>query len=171
VIINDFLYGEADGNDLPASLEEHYDTLKSWTSRQWTDLITKYYTAPAHIVIRGKPSAALQQKLEADEKERVAAQVKNLGPEGLAELEKKLAAAKEEHEQRIPEDILTSFPVPDIKSISWISVQSAKNSPKSPSGRPDQSPVGSSELERHLAQDDTALPMTVQFDHVTVSQT
>jgi Zn-dependent M16 (insulinase) family peptidase len=170
VIINDFLYGDADGKDLPASLEEHYDTLKSWTSKQWADLITKYYTAAAHIVIRGKPSAALQQKLEADEKARVAAQVNKLGPEGLAELEQKLAAAKEEHEQPIPEDMLTSFPVPDVKSISWISVQSAKNSPKPSSGLKGQHPIGSPELERHLAQDNTALPMTVQFDHVTVSQ-
>lgn len=170
MVINDFLYGDANGNDLSTSLEDQYDKLTSWTSKQWSDLLTKYYITPANIVIRGKPSAALQNKLETDEKARLADQVKKLGPEGLAELEKKLTAAKAEHEQPIPEEMLTSFPVPDAKRISWISVQSAKNAPSPSSASKGQHPIGSSELEKHLAQDATPLPLTVQFDHVNVSQ-
>jgi hypothetical protein len=92
----------------------------------------------------------------------VEAQVKKLGPGGLAKLEEQLAAAKAEHDQPIPEHILTDFPVPDVKGISWIGVQSAKNAPNS------RALANSSELERHLKQDTTSLPMTVQFDHVTV---
>ncbi|PVF99908.1 hypothetical protein CPB86DRAFT_846178 [Serendipita vermifera] len=161
IIINDFVYGEANGGDIAKSLEEHYKTLKSWTSEQWGELLLKYYTSPSHVVVRGKPSAALAEKLEKEEKARVEAQVEKLGPEGLARLEEQLAAAKAEHDQPIPEHILTDFPVPDVKGISWISVQSARNAPSS------QISAASSELEKHLKQDSNPLPMTVQFDHVT----
>ena len=172
VIISDFIYGDSQGGDLQKGLAEHYETVKTWTSKQWTDILSKYYDAPDRLVIRGKPSASLADKLEMEEKARVAAQVKRLGPGGLAELEKKLAAAKDEHDQPIPEEVLTNFPVPDVKGISWISVQSANNAPSSglPAGLQTQKFVrtDSSELERHLQKDSTSLTMQVQFDHVVV---
>ena len=156
---------------MESSLEEHYDTLKSWTSKDWTNLLSKYYDAPSRLVIRGRPSASLADKLEKEEKARVAEQVKRLGPNGLAKLEKELAAAKEEHEKHIPEEVLTGFPVPDVKGISWISVQSAKSTPspvEAVSKRQKSITTDSSELERHLQKDKTQLTMQVQFDHVQV---
>lgn len=162
VIINDFVYGDSEGGDLDKSLGEYYDVLKTWTSKDWTNLLSKYYDAPSRLVVRGKPSAALAETLEKKEKARVAAQVEQLGPEGLARLERELAAAKEEHEKHIPEEVLTSFPVPDVNSISWISVQSAKSTPSSSAAQKS----GSSELEKHIQKDATPLTMQVQFDHV-----
>jgi len=82
-------------------------------------------------VIKGKPSANLAESLEANEKARIAAQIKTLGPEGLAKLEAKLEAAKKTNDEPIPEEILTGFPVPNVASISWIKVQSARNEPPS----------------------------------------
>jgi Zn-dependent M16 (insulinase) family peptidase len=153
---------------LESSLQEQYEIVKTWTSKEWTDVLSKYYDAPSKLVVRGKPSASLAEKLKADEKARVEEQVKRLGPEGLAELEKKLAAAKDEHEQAIPEDVLTGFPVPDVRSISWIPVQSANNAPSSASRSLKSTTADSSELQRHLQKDTTSLLMQVQFDHVIV---
>lgn len=135
----------------------------------YSDRSGRYYISAPQIVVRGKPSSELAERLQKEEKERVEAQVKKLGPEGLAELEKKLESAKAEHEQPIPEDMLTSFHLPSVKGISWISVQSAKNTPVLVSNEnKGQHPIGNSELQKHLAQDSTSLPMAVQFDHVSV---
>jgi Zn-dependent M16 (insulinase) family peptidase len=42
-IIDDFLYGETDGSELPEAMDEisAYDTLRGWTSEQWTSLLRK----------------------------------------------------------------------------------------------------------------------------------
>ena len=41
-IINDFLYGAEDGSELQASMVgiTDYNTLRSWTSSQWTELLS-----------------------------------------------------------------------------------------------------------------------------------
>ena len=77
-------------------------------------------------VVIGKPSASLADKLEEAEKARIADLVSRLGPEGLEEAERKLEAATKDHRRSIPPDILTSFPIPDVKGISWIPVQTVQ---------------------------------------------
>ena len=64
--------------------------------------------------------------MEKTEQARIANQVEKLGPEGLKEAERKLEAAKKDHNKRIPEEVLTSFVVPDVKSIYWIPVQTVQ---------------------------------------------
>ncbi|KAL1738927.1 Metalloenzyme, LuxS/M16 peptidase-like protein, partial [Schizophyllum fasciatum] len=125
-LITDFLYGAEDGSDIKRTLEEDtwYTQLRAWDSKQWTDLLAKYYIDQHSIVLRGKPSASLVDKLEKDEKERIAKQVEALGPEGLKKAEQELEEAKAEHDKPIPTEILNTFPVPDVKSIAWIPVQS-----------------------------------------------
>jgi len=123
-----------------------------------------------YIAVRGKPSAALAEKLEKDERARLDAQIAKLGPEGLARLQKELDNAKAENDAPIPEKVLTDFPVPEVCSISWITVQSAKNVPGT--AEVEKAQVGvlasSTELARHLKADKTKLPLTVYYDHVTV---
>lgn len=43
-VINDALYGAADGSDLPDVFDEmsHYDVLRKWTSEDWVNLLKKY---------------------------------------------------------------------------------------------------------------------------------
>ncbi|KIJ68351.1 hypothetical protein HYDPIDRAFT_106537 [Hydnomerulius pinastri MD-312] len=166
-IITDFLYGAPDGSDLQGSLDEikYYNILRTWSNEQWKGLLTKYFVDPPYVVIRGKPSASLAEKLEKDEKTRLAAQVKKLGPEGLAKAEKELEAAKAEHESPIPKEVLTSFPVPDVKSISWIPVDSVQEMGKDRS-TPSKS-SSNSELADYIGKDSGSIPpMFVQFDHV-----
>ncbi|KAG8691866.1 hypothetical protein FRC11_007225 [Ceratobasidium sp. 423] len=162
-LITDFLYGKADGSDIAPSLAEmrRYEELEKWSAKQWGDHLTKYWIEGPSVVVGARPSAKLQDKLETDEKARIEAQRKQLGPEGLAKHQEELNRAEAEHNRPIPQEMLTSFPVPDVKSISWIPVQSARNDPfvakvgKAGSG-----------LQGHLDKDPVELPYFVQYDHV-----
>lgn len=160
-----------------------YAALRGWSSRQWTDILQKYifyghfvmyanyhvlsryYIDPSCIIVSGKPSANMAEKLEKDEKARIAAQVEKLGPDGLKMAGKELDDAKAEHEKPIPTDILNSFPVPDVKSIAWIPVQSVQ---EKGTGRDVHTKQTTSDLSRHIDSDGSALPFFVQYDHVQV---
>jgi len=118
------------------------------------------------VVVCGQPSSALAERLEQDEKARIAQQVITLGPEGLERAKLALDKAKTEHDKPIPEDILTSFPVPSVNSISWIPVQSVQ---ERGNGRKHSTPaVNPTELSKHIKTDGGVLPFFVQYDHVEV---
>ena len=106
-------------------------------------------------------------KLEKNEKARIAAQVERLGPEGLKKAEIELEMAKAEHAKAVPTEILTSFPVPDVKSISWLSVQSVQE-PGIGRELDHGSPTTSSPLSKHIDSDGDGLPFFVGYDHVEV---
>ncbi|KZT05962.1 uncharacterized protein LAESUDRAFT_701454 [Laetiporus sulphureus 93-53] len=167
-IITDFLYGAEDGSELDPSMDEinQYAQLRKWSSKNWTDLLRKYYVDPPSIVVQGKPSGAMADKLEADEKKRIADQKARLGPEGLAKAERELEAAKLEHDREIPKHILTSFPVPDVKSISWIPVQSLQEIGEGKGRHRTVEQTNNAELAKHVAKDGDLLPFFVQYDHV-----
>ncbi|KAJ3568798.1 hypothetical protein NP233_g5473 [Leucocoprinus birnbaumii] len=165
-VISDFLYGAADGSDLSAALDDmnYYAELRTWDSDRWTNLLKKYYVDPPSVVVVGKPSARMAKQLENDEKDRVAKQVKALGPEGLKKAADLLESSKAEHDKPISKEILTSFPVPDVKSISWIPVQSVQ---QPGSGRESSRvAVPSPELLRHIEADGSSLPFFVEYDGV-----
>ena len=107
----------------------------------------------------------MADNLEKSEKARIAAQVKKLGPSGIAKATKELEAAKAEHEKPIPKEVLTAFPVPDVKSISWIPVQSVQ---ERGTGRTPAKPIIESELSKHIQSDGSPLPFFVEYDHVKV---
>jgi len=127
----------------------------------------RYYVEPFSVVIVGKPSASLAEKLERDEKARITAQVEKLGPDGLKRAEAELQMAKAEHDRPIPTEILTSFPVPDVKSISWIPVQSVQE--PGHGRKTHSSPSVKDPLFKHIQSDGQQLPFFVQYDHVEVS--
>jgi hypothetical protein len=83
----------------------------------------------------------------------------------LTQKAKELEEAKAEHEKPIPADVLKSFPVPDVKSISWIPVQSVQ---QAGTGRKSQTPAVANDLSRHVSGDGPPLPFFVQYDHVKV---
>ncbi|PBK77299.1 hypothetical protein ARMSODRAFT_874850 [Armillaria solidipes] len=164
-IITDFLYGAEDGSELKDSMDEinQYNEIRSFSSKQWTDLLKKYFIDPASVVVIGKPSAVLAKKLEEDEKARVAAQVEGLGPEGLKKAAKELEDAKAEHDLPIPTEVLTKFPIPDVKSISWIPVQSLQEPGKGRRSAPGRTETS---LSQHVHNDGSDLPFFIQYDHV-----
>ncbi|KAJ7169964.1 Metalloenzyme, LuxS/M16 peptidase-like protein [Mycena filopes] len=165
-VITDFLYGAEDGSELEGSMDEinQYAAVRGWTSKQWTDVLQKYYIDSHSVVLRGKPSASLAEKLESDEKARVAAQVARLGPAGLKRAEQELEEAKAEHDKPIPTQILLDFAVPSVKSIAFIPVQSLQ---EQGTGRAAPMKVAKSEaLAEHIQSDGSPLPFFVQYDHV-----
>lgn len=92
--------------------------------------------------------------------------MKALGPEGLKKAEAELETAKAEHERVIPDGILNTFPVPDVKSISWIPVETVQ---EPGSGRQRANFVSeSSELKKHIDSDGQTLPFFVEYDQVEV---
>ncbi|TCD61425.1 hypothetical protein EIP91_008439 [Steccherinum ochraceum] len=166
-VISDFLYGAEDGSELAPALDEIsiHRNLRKWTNEQWIDILKQYYVDPPCIVLRGKPSASMADRLEQEEKARIAKQKEALGPDGLAAREKELEAAKKEHEKEIPTKILTDFPVPDVKSIAWIPVQSLQQPGKGP-GRAPISQQNNAALAKYIEADGSPLPFFVQYDHV-----
>ncbi|PFH54559.1 hypothetical protein AMATHDRAFT_123 [Amanita thiersii Skay4041] len=167
-VITDFLYCSEDGSELKASMDEinQIADLRGWTSQQWTSLLQRYYIEPHSVVIMGKPSSSLAEKLENDEKARISEQIKALGPEGLARAEETLDKAKKENGKPIPPDVLTQFPVPSVKSISWIPVQSVQEQGIGRTSR-FSCPV-STPLLKHITSDGDLLPFFVQYDHAEV---
>jgi hypothetical protein len=73
--------------------------------------------------------------------------------------------ANAENSKEIPPDIITSFPVPNIDSISWINVQSVQEVGE---GRHAKVARMATRLAEHLASDGKELPFFVQYDHVSV---
>ena len=101
----------------------------------------------------------MADKLEKDEKARIAAQVKKLGPKGLKDAAERLEKAKDENDKPIPDEILKAFPVPDVKSISWIPIDSVH----------ENRGVGEeSKLRTHLQGDGDPLPFSIGFYHFQV---
>lgn len=135
---------------------------------QCIDFHTSSLINQPHVVTLGKPSAKLAEKLEKDEQARIAAQKDRLGPKGLAAAEQLLEEAKKEHDKEIPKDVLASFPVPDVKSISWIPVQSLQEPGKGEGRRRLVEQSDNAELAKHIQGDGQELPFFVQYDHVQV---
>lgn len=102
----------------------------------------------------------MAEELERDEKARIAAQVEKLGPTGLKAAAELLEKAKAEHNKPIPDEILKAFPVPDVKSISWIHVDSVHGEGKAVAAE--------SKLRKHIEGDGGPLPFSIGFDHVQV---
>ena len=127
---------------------------------------TSYYVEQPYAVVLGWPSATCADQLDRNEKARIAEQVTKLGPEGLKEAERVLQAALAENGLPIPIETLTSFPVPDVKNISWIPVQSVQEPGR---GRPPASTSKNSGLYKRIDEDGSQLPFFVEYDHVEVS--
>ncbi|EKM61160.1 uncharacterized protein PHACADRAFT_247588 [Phanerochaete carnosa HHB-10118-sp] len=167
-VITDFLYGAENGSTLGPSLDEisRFDALRAWKSEDWVRLLKHYYINQHRVVLIGKPSAAMAKRLEDEEKARIAQQKAKLGEEGLKKAEAELEAAKSEHDRPIPTDILTGFPVPSVKSIVWIPVQSLQEVGKGAGRHRAVEQRDNAEVSRHVQADGSPLPFFVQYDHV-----
>ncbi|KAL9007095.1 MAG: hypothetical protein Q9188_000130 [Gyalolechia gomerana] len=161
-IIYDFLFAERDGSMLKTDLSslKEFDELTSWPEERWQHWIKSWMSDAHHVTILGKPSMKLSKKLKSEEKSRVEAQKKRLGPEGLEALEKKLAEARAENDRDIPRELLEQFPVPSTKSIHFIETITARSGAAKKLGRLDN------EIQRVVDSDDAQLPLFIHFEHV-----
>ncbi len=173
VLIADFLYGKRDGSDLDKAMDDmrRFDVLETWTSAQWVELLKQYFRDSSRLVVIGRPSASLADKLRADTEKLVESRRKEMGDEGLKKLEGKLEEAKKENDKDIPQDMLSKFRIPGVESIQWIAVGTGRNIPTPNSASVATSIDAPSELDRqvqaHIDADGEALPFFIQYDHVS----
>jgi len=163
-ILADVIYGKDDGSELHSSMRTmtDYNTLEGYTTKQWSDLLQKWFVVAPSVTIVGRPSGALADKIEAEEKARVAANVARLGEEGLAKLAKKLEEAQAANDRPIPDGLIESFPLPDVRGIDWIEVESGKATGVSKAGAAELA----NKVQAHLDHDGAELPLFTHFDHI-----
>lgn len=103
-VLLDFLFGAADGKDLTESLKdlERYKALRSWTAEQWVKLLDDTLINAPSFTLSGVPSKKLADQLEAETQQRVEANKKKYGPEGLKKLQDQVEAARAENDKPIP---------------------------------------------------------------------
>lgn len=143
----------------------------------------------------GRPSAALADRIHADEAARVCDQQERLGDDGLAECARALEDARRELAREVPRETVEAFAVPELERIAWIDSLSAREGPgarKVLAGARDGEAkedtdwvvvgamgaaveseegdiVGDAELVKHIASDDALPPpVFIQYDHVKV---
>lgn len=170
VLITDFLYGEKSGKDLIDSLDDmkRYDQLNSWTETQWLELLKNYYVENNRVVVIGRPSSKLADKLKKDSKELVMKRKEELGETGLKQLEEVLEKAKVENDKDIPEEMLKGFEIPKVESINWIEVGTGRNLPVEKNEKKEKLVSNPNDLDlkvqSHIDQDGERLPFFVQYD-------
>ncbi|SNX85732.1 related to Zn2+-dependent endopeptidase, insulinase superfamily [Melanopsichium pennsylvanicum] len=179
LLITDFLYGNRNGQDLHTALQDmkRYDELLTWTSEQWTELLQKIFVDNPRLVVIGRPSSKLSDKLKADTKALEQERKEKLGEEGLKRLEEELEEAKKENDKPIPDEMLKQFKIPDTESIKWIPVGTAQVLPTSKQEQngvvaaygvavSDKPNALDMQIQKHVDSDPASLPYFVQFDHV-----
>lgn len=181
LLITDFLYGNRSGDDLHTALQDmkRYDELLLWKSEQWTELLQKFFVDNPRLVVVGRPSSALSDKLKADTKALEEERRQKLGESGLKKLEEQLEEAKKQNDRPIPDEMLKQFKIPDTESIKWIPVGTAQVLPTSTpqSAKGETSAYGMQvhntvddldrKIQAHVDADPARLPYFVQFDHVS----
>ncbi|KAM0793479.1 hypothetical protein ACM66B_000920 [Microbotryomycetes sp. NB124-2] len=162
-ILSDVLFGAEDASDLEPSHKalSHYRELEGWSAQQWAQLLSKYIANAPAITVVGQPSAELADKLEKEEKARIAANVEKFGEKGLAKLAKEIEDAQSENDKEIPSNVISQFKVPDVKGIQWINVDSARSR-----GVAFEDGLPENDVQRHVDADNVDLPLFVQFDHI-----
>uniref|UniRef100_A0A8D8XF76 Uncharacterized protein C05D11.1 n=1 Tax=Cacopsylla melanoneura TaxID=428564 RepID=A0A8D8XF76_9HEMI len=149
--IGDMLYGNTK-EDLDQRLNQIAELIQLETEPVdfWVELIRQFLVDAPHVVIRGVPSIEEQKRLAKDEDERLAARVKELGKEGLAEKEALMMKSTEENEKPPPPEMLTCVPIPNINSINFHSIES----------------FTSKSEKQHPNFDVTNSPLFFQIDHI-----
>ncbi|XP_031827679.1 uncharacterized protein C05D11.1 [Nomia melanderi] len=98
--------------------------LETESESYWLNLLKKYLLDSPLVIVKGIPSLEKQHELTEKEKERVIKQVNDLGEEGLRLKEKKLEEAIAENNVPIPNEMLSSVPIPSTDLISYHHIKS-----------------------------------------------
>ena len=95
----------------------------------WQDLLKKYILDREMAAVYGMPSAQKSVEIQNGDEKREHQQALDLGRERLDELSKDLKNAMEENEQDIPEEVLSSLPIPDLEKVKAIPLFNIRLSP------------------------------------------
>ena len=84
----------------------------------WLSLLNDSFLNSPRVLLKGVPSLDLNNRLIAEEEERVQAQVEKLGPEGLRLAGEKVKRAIDS-QTLPPNSVLQSVPVASVDSVAW----------------------------------------------------
>ncbi|XP_017766196.1 PREDICTED: uncharacterized protein C05D11.1-like [Eufriesea mexicana] len=98
--------------------------LETETESYWLNLLKTYFLNPPFVIIKGIPSLEKRHELTEKEKTRVAKQIEDLGKEGLQKKEKELQEAITKNEIPVPDEILSSVPIPSTHFINFHYIKS-----------------------------------------------
>ena len=98
-------------------------------------------------------------EIAAENAERVAKNVRKLGPAKLAALDDKIKAAVKANSQPVPDEFLKKFKIPSISDITWIVPVRARSN-----GIARESGPARNDVQRHIDSDGAELPLFVQFE-------
>ncbi|KAI4464378.1 presequence protease [Holotrichia oblita] len=120
MIIGHMLYGNTK-EDLQQRINPliDYEKMTKETKSYWVNLLDKYFVKNESISIEGYPSVEEQQRMAAEEKDRIEKQVQALDVEGLKQKSIELQNAIEYNERPPPDSMLTSVNIPSLKSINF----------------------------------------------------
>ncbi|GAA6002779.1 hypothetical protein JCM10207_007672 [Rhodosporidiobolus poonsookiae] len=161
-VSNDILYGAEDGSDLKDVFNdfEMAKKLAKLTEKDWISLLDKWFVRNPSLTIIGTPSADLAAQQTAANKARVAANKKRFGSAGLARLASTLETAKQKNDHPAPASLLESFKIPNVGSIKWLEVETARSNGV---GRGKE--TFNNRVQDKINKDAGDLPFFVQFDH------
>jgi Zn-dependent M16 (insulinase) family peptidase len=125
----DFLYGNVDGSDLKKSVKDRelLHALAKYTTKDWTNVLRKWYLDAPHVTLYGKPSSEFAEQQTEEETNRVDKQRADLGETKLKELQKELDDAMAKNDVPIPKELLENFKIPLTSTIKFINVVTARN--------------------------------------------
>ncbi|XP_003399672.2 uncharacterized protein C05D11.1 [Bombus terrestris] len=119
----------------------------------WLNLLKTYFLESPFILIKGIPSLKKRHELTEKEKDRVAKQIENLGKEGLQEKEKELQEAIAKNDIPVPDEILSSVPIPSTHLINFYYIKS----------------YTTESSKQHSRFDVSKLPFYTYLDHVNTN--
>lgn len=131
VVIGHMLYGSS-VQDLDERLNQvrEIEKLAAEPMEFWTGLLKNYLLEGYSVTAKGVPSIAEQKELSRLEEERVAAKVKELGPDGLKAKEQELADALAVNDIPPPDEMLRSVPILSTDSIHFHSITNTTSESK-----------------------------------------
>ncbi|KAK1127835.1 hypothetical protein K0M31_003327 [Melipona bicolor] len=119
----------------------------------WLNLLKTYFLDSPSVLIKGIPSLEKRHELTEKEKNRVVKQIENLGKDGLQQKEKELQEAIAKNDIPVPDEILSSVPIPSTHLINFHYIKSYTTETN----------------KQHSRFDISKLPFYTYLDHVNTN--
>lgn len=120
LLINQMLFGHSE-EDLKQRINPLADLEKmdQEPKEYWVQLLSKWFVNNVVVSIQGVPSTEEQQRMAAEEKSRIEAQIELLTETGVAQKAEELEKAIEFNDRPPPDSMLRCVPIPSVKSINF----------------------------------------------------
>ncbi|XP_050537014.1 uncharacterized protein C05D11.1-like isoform X2 [Daktulosphaira vitifoliae] len=151
LIIKDFLYGKSQSDfDEIMNRNRIIKQLLSEDIVFWKNILRDYLLNDYKVIVKGIPSIQKQHELANEEIQRVLQRKKDLGDDGLKLKAIELLNAKTECEKKPPNEMYTSFKIPNVEFAQFLTHDS----------------FSSNSLNQHNLFKTSEVPLFVEIDNV-----